>query len=393
MINIEAMLQAFDEKNIPIYSLGDVEDKGILSLGRGQVISKKEMQSCPGNYPVYSSSAIGDGQIGSYGKYMFDDERITWSIDGGGKLFYRNNMRYSVTNVGGWIKVNDENILNTKYLYYCLISQWEKMTFDYTKKAHPSVIRGQYDVPIPKLSVQETIVSILDKFTSITDNLEEELDLRLKQFEFYGDVLMAENSTEYCLEEVCSIIDCPHTSPKWQQEGIPVIRNYNLVNGVIDTTNLSYVDEADYKVRTKRVVPQKDDILFSREAPIGNVGIIPEGFRCCQGQRVVLLRPNWDKVIPKYLLYVLQSKSVREQTAKAEAVGSTVSNFNISDLRKLKVYLPEINKQKDIISKLDVISSLCSNIEFGLPAEIASRKKQYKYYRDWIFSNCTEVTK
>lgn len=391
MINIEDMLQTFEGNNIPVFSLGEVEDKGIITLGRGQIISKKEMQACPGDYPVYSSSAVGDGQIGSYGKYMFDDERITWSIDGGGKLFYRNNMRYSVTNVGGWIKVNDENVLNTKYLYYCLISQWEKKIFDYTKKAHPSIIRGEYDVPIPALSVQETIVGILDKFTGIIDNLENELELRLKQFEFYGDILMSENSIEYCLEEVCSIIDCPHTSPKWQQEGIPVIRNYNLVNGVIDTSNLSYVDEADYKVRTKRVVPRKDDILFSREAPIGNVGIIPEGFQCCQGQRVVLLRPNIETVLPKFLLYVLQSKNVREQTAKAEAIGSTVSNFNISDLKKLKVHIPDKDKQQDIITKLDVISSLCSNIEFGLPAEIASRKKQYTYYRDWIFANCTEV--
>lgn len=391
MINIGEMLQTFDERNFSIYSLGEVEDRGIITLGRGQIISKKEMQACPGDYPVYSSSAVGDGQIGSYGKYMFDDERITWSIDGGGKLFYRNGMRYSVTNVGGWIKVNDAKVLNTKYLYYCLINQWEKKTFDYTKKAHPSVIRSEYDVPIPKLSVQETIVDILDKFTGLINNLENELELRLKQFGFYGDVLMSENSTEYCLEEVCSIIDCPHTSPKWQQEGIPVIRNYNLVNGVIDTSNLSYVDEEDYKVRTKRVVPQKDDILFSREAPIGNVGIVPKGFKCCQGQRVVLLRPNFDVVMPKFLLYVLQSKNVREQTAKAEAVGSTVSNFNISDLKKLKVYIPAKNKQQDIIAKLDVISSLCSNIEFGLPAEIIARKKQYIYYRDWIFSNYAEV--
>lgn len=391
MINIDAMLQAFSECNIPIYSLGDIEDKGIVSLGRGQIISKKEMQTFPGEYPVYSSSAVGDGQIGSYGKYMFDDERITWSIDGGGKLFYRNNIRYSVTNVGGWIKVNNEGLLNTKYLYYCLIAQWEKKKFDYTKKAHPSVVRGEYYVPIPKLSIQETIVDILDKFIGIIENLENELELRLKQFEFYGDILMGENSTAYSLEEVCSIIDCPHTSPKWKEEGIPVIRNYNLVNGVIDTTNLSYVDEADYKVRTKRVVPQKDDILFSREAPIGNVGIVPEGFKCCQGQRVVLLRPNLDMVIPKFLLYVLQSKTVREQTAKAEAVGSTVSNFNISGLKKLKVYLPEKSKQQAIIAKLDVISSLCSNIEFGLPAEILSRKKQYTYYRDWIFNNFMEV--
>ena len=167
MINVESMLQIIENKIVPTQTLGELEDNGVVSLGRGQIVSKKEMQSFPGEYPVYSSSAIGDGQIGTYGKYMFDDERITWSIDGGGKLFYRNNLRYSVTNVGGWIKVNNPEMINTKYLYYCLISQWEKKVFDYTKKAHPSVIRNEYYVPLPKISVQNTIVEILDKFTAL----------------------------------------------------------------------------------------------------------------------------------------------------------------------------------------------------------------------------------
>ena len=47
---------------------------------------------------------------------------------------------------------------------------------------------------------------------------------------------------------------------------------------MIDTTNLSYVDEDEYKVRIIRVEPQENDILFSREAPIGKVGIGPKNF-------------------------------------------------------------------------------------------------------------------
>lgn len=55
------------------------------------------------------------------------------------------------------------------------------------------------------------------------------------------------------LESLCSeIIDCPHSTPKWLDEGIPVVRNYNLVDGHIDTSNLSYVDESTYLDRIKR---------------------------------------------------------------------------------------------------------------------------------------------
>ena len=95
--------------------LGELEDSGLIKLGRGNVVSKKDISETPGDYPVYSSSAAGDGEIGRYGKYMFDDERITWSIDGGGRLFYRPASKYSVTNVSGWLKNLNENKINTKY--------------------------------------------------------------------------------------------------------------------------------------------------------------------------------------------------------------------------------------------------------------------------------------
>ena len=105
---------------VEILKLGDLENLELIKMGRGNVISKNDILSCPGNYPVYSSSSSNNGEIGRYGKYMFDDERITWSIDGGGKLFYRNNLRYSVTNVCGWLKVLDNKKINTKWLYrYC----------------------------------------------------------------------------------------------------------------------------------------------------------------------------------------------------------------------------------------------------------------------------------
>ena len=84
------------------YTLGELENLNIIKLGRGNVISKNDIRNNPGKYPIYSSSAINNGKMGEYGGYMFDDERITWSIDGGGKFFYRNNHKYSVTNVSGW---------------------------------------------------------------------------------------------------------------------------------------------------------------------------------------------------------------------------------------------------------------------------------------------------
>ena len=142
--------------------LKELVESKMISLGRGQIISKNEINKFPGDYPVYSSSASETGEFGRYGKYMFDDERITWSIDGGGKMFYRNNHKYSVTNVCGWLKVDTPKLL-TKYVYYCLFYQWSFRQFDYQYKAHPSVIKEIYDIPIIDVAKQKVIVKTLDK--------------------------------------------------------------------------------------------------------------------------------------------------------------------------------------------------------------------------------------
>lgn len=166
------------------------------------------------------------------------------------------------------------------------------------------------------------------------------------------------------LSEICQIVDCPHSSPKWMTEGIPVIRNFNLVDGTIDDSNLSYVTVEEYKNRTKRIVPKENDILFSREAPIGNVAIIPKNFKCCQGQRIVLLRPETVKVIPQYLLLALSSNFVKQQINAVSNTGSIVSNFNIKDLQNLLVPLPSINNQQLIVNAIS-----------GMTSKIAVNKK------------------
>jgi type I restriction enzyme S subunit len=170
--------------------LGEAESEGLVAIGRGKVISKKNIAQMPGDYPVYSSSGSGTGEFGRYGQYMFDDERITWSVDGGGRLFYRPKHRYSVTNVSGWMTV-DTSVLRTKYLYYVLLSQWEEEHFDYTRKAHPSVIRNVYKFSIPPLETQDRVISTLNAFELLIQSIESEIVLRRKQYEFYRDELLA----------------------------------------------------------------------------------------------------------------------------------------------------------------------------------------------------------
>lgn len=152
------------------------------------------------------------------------------------------------------------------------------------------------------------------------------------------------------LSTLCTaIIDCPHSTPQWCEKGIPVIRNFNLIDGAIDQSKLSYVDEETYNKRIKRAKPEAFDIIFSREAPIGAVGIIPRDFKCCLGQRLVLLKVNKERCNPYYLLATLQSNYVKTQLQRLDATGSIVSNVNIPDLKNLQIpFVSSLEEQNNI---------------------------------------------
>jgi type I restriction enzyme S subunit len=160
----------------------------------------------------------------------------------------------------------------------------------------------------------------------------------------------------YKLNDLCTdIVDCPHTTPDWKNEGIRVVRNFNLKDGNLDFTDGYFVDEATYLERTKRAIPEEGDIIISREAPMGVVGIVPKGLKCCLGQRLVLLKVNKGKCDPYYLLNTLMSDFVQTQFKRADATGSIVSNLCIPDLKEIIIPVIE-SGQEDVARLLEIIN-------------------------------------
>jgi type I restriction enzyme S subunit len=146
---------------------------GAIQLGRGNIISATDIANKPGDYPIYSSSAQGTGEFGRYADYMFDEELITWSVDGGGRFFFRPKHKFSVTNVCGYMRTQDE-VWNRGFVYYSLDFQHSRMAFDYQTKAHPSVIRHIYslgDVSLPEQTEIADILFTVDRAIDETDAL------------------------------------------------------------------------------------------------------------------------------------------------------------------------------------------------------------------------------
>lgn len=164
------------------------------------------------------------------------------------------------------------------------------------------------------------------------------------------------------LDSLCElVVDCPHSTPKWTDEGIIVLRNQNIKNGVLDLSAPSFTNEEDYLKRIKRAAPKAGDIVFTREAPMGEVCMIPEGVKCCLGQRQVLLRPKSD-VNGQYLFWALQSPYVQQQIAWNEGTGSTVSNVRIPVLKALNI--PRIDNEDMVAKSLsDIASKMALNTQ------------------------------
>ena len=103
----------------------------VCELKRGRVISKQYLEENIGEYPVYSSQTLNNGEIGKIDTYDFDGEYITWTTDGAyaGTIFYRNG-KFSITNICGIITPKDKKQLSIKYLGYFLQIEAKKHVKD-----------------------------------------------------------------------------------------------------------------------------------------------------------------------------------------------------------------------------------------------------------------------
>ncbi|ATG79501.1 restriction endonuclease subunit S [Pseudoalteromonas sp. 1_2015MBL_MicDiv] len=182
------------------------------------------------------------------------------------------------------------------------------------------------------------------------------------------------------LESLCElVVDCPHSTPKWTDSGIIVLRNQNIKNGVLDLSNPSFTNEEDYQKRVKRAVPRAGDIVITREAPMGEVCIIPEGLKCCLGQRQVLLRPR-NEICGEYLFWALQSPYVQHQISWNEGTGTTVSNVRIPVLKALMI--PRLPKHEKQSAK--ILSVLASKLEVNQKTNQTLEQMAQALFKSWF---------
>ncbi len=146
------------------------------------------------------------------------------------------------------------------------------------------------------------------------------------------------------------IEDCPHSTAKDEGKGYPLVRTPNIGFGFLLLNGVHRVSEKVYNQRNVRAVPQKNDLIFAREAPAGNIAVIQDE-KVCLGQRTVLLRPVSHCILPQYLAYYILAPS-SQQSLVEKSSGTTVAHVNLSDFRPYLIAVPPIDEQKRIVNKL-----------------------------------------
>ncbi len=158
--------------------------------------------------------------------------------------------------------------------------------------------------------------------------------------------------TASSIDAACSdVIDCPHSTPGFRDDGVLVARTMHIKAGVFLERLASRVSEAEYRERIARLRPEPGDVVFTREAPVGEAFVIPTGMRICLGQRVMLLRPRPEVVLGQFLIAQIYSGAVADRIAALTA-GTTNPHLNVAEVRQFVLPLPPLREQTLIQQQL-----------------------------------------
>lgn len=244
------------------------------------------------------------------------------------------------------------------------------------KGRKPSINRNEvYAIPanVPKNKTeQQRIVSILDQtFADIVkakELAEKNLQNAQKVFESELEQILSEGSKSWPLvkiDNVClSIIDCINKTAPSVDYVTPykMIRTTNIKKGMVNLEDVRYVVKEIYDVWIRRQRPMYGDVLLTREAPVGEVGMLLSDEQVFLGQRLVSYRVDRNKLNNYFLLCAFQSAFMQKQMHSL-ASGAMVRHIRVPDTKNFLIPIPlEVDYQAMLVNKLNEIKLASSQL-------------------------------
>lgn len=254
------------------------------------------------------------------------------------------------------VSVKDKEKLDVKYLLRFLESYKENIA----SMGKGATVKGitldqlkAIKVPLPPLAAQRRIASILDQADELRQKRQqaiEKLDQLLQAtfIDMFGDPVSNPKGWEAKpIDNICAnIVDCVNkTAPIVEYETpYKMIRTTNVRNHKVDISSVRYVEKETFDKWNRRLTPKRGDVILTREAPVGEVGILESDDSVFLGQRLMLYRVNLELTTPEYLLYFLMSDNLKMQYEQMSS-GSTVKHLSVPQCSKWSIYLPPLELQ------------------------------------------------
>ena len=408
MSQLEDLLQTLCPYGVEKFKLSTVSE-----IKRGQRITKSELIP-EGLYPVVSG---GINPMGFTNNYNRNENTITVAQYGTAGFvnwqtnkFWANDVCYSI--------YPDQKLLN-RYLYYYLLTTQDfiyTLVIDAVPAHLPQSRLASIEIPIPPLPVQEEIVRILDTFSGVVMELEQNLKAeqaaRVSQYEHYRNELlsfdpnskiMEKHLAQNCLEEVkYERLGGKEGICRVEPSGVDKViniteRSVKLCN-YLDVYNNRYITDAIVEQCTEgsvlqneyeRFVLREGQVLLTKDSETRE-DIAQSAYVCKDfddvvcGYHLAVLTPV-TKINSKYLNYVLQSANLRNYFSKM-ANGVSRYGLKLKSIEDAIIPVPPLEVQEQVVSILDRFDALVNDLKSGLPAEITLRRKQYEYYRDKLLT-------
>ncbi|RWX75955.1 restriction endonuclease subunit S [Neorhizobium lilium] len=281
-------------------------------------------------------------------------------------------------------RLRDQNNSRKYFLYLLQNCYHQRLFFPFGQgSSHlgrwrlPPESFNEFSFPVPPTDEQAVIAAFLDRETAKIDTLVEEQQrlielLREKRQAIISravtkglnpDAEMKDSGVDWLgdipqrwervqLGHLCSqVSDGPHFSPNYVDDGVMFIsaRNIKLDGWALE--DAKYISEDDYHEFSRRVVPKKGDILYTKGGTTGVARVVDFEQKFQVWVHVAVLKMN-GRADPRYVAFALNSLGCFRQ-AQLYTRGATNKDLGLTRMIKIWLALPTIEEQRDIISWLE----------------------------------------
>jgi type I restriction enzyme S subunit len=188
------------------------------------------------------------------------------------------------------------------------------------------------------------------------------------------------------LDDIATVIDSLHKTPKYSDTGYPMVRVTDIKSKTLDLSNTKKVDKDTFLEFSKRHIPKVGDIVFSRVGSYGKSSIVETNNEFCLGQNTVFLIPN---INPYFFYYFLNSPLAAEQIDQLVS-GTTQPTVSLKSIKSLIVPVPTAETQKKIVAKLDQAFADIEKAKVNAEQNSKNAKELFESYLQEIFSHSQE---